>query len=81
MTDKPVIEWRDTGQRADQVLTMVAAILIERAGGAVEFTRDEWNEVNRRYGGDAAVLFFEDGTSIIATIETTAGAAQRGALQ
>ena len=74
------IEWRDTSQRADQVLTMVAAILLDRAGGRVEFTHDEWIELNRRFGGMAAVMFTEPeaGEPFRSWIGTVGEVAQQG---
>ena len=76
--DEP-IEWRDTKLRADQVLTMIAATCIDRAGGEIRITHAEWQELNERYGGQAAIRFYEpgDGEPMHAWIDTIAGAAQQ----
>jgi hypothetical protein len=74
------VEWQDTGLRANQVLTMIAAILIDRAGGSVTFTNDEWKALNVKYGGTAAVLFAEpESGSFEAFIDTTGSVSQGGA--
>ena len=70
------VEWQDTGLRANQILTMLAAILIDRSGGRVTITRSEWTELNARFGNQAAVLFSDPqtGQPIEAWIDTIAGA-------
>lgn len=47
--------------RADEVLTMIAAICLHRSGGAIEFDRNEWNALVKTTGG--AILFNDDTAS------------------
>lgn len=54
---KPDFEWHDTGQRADQVLLMIACVLLDRVGGDAVFERTEWTKINDLFGGHGALLW------------------------
>lgn len=71
-------EWVDTSMRANQVLAMIAAVLLDRAGGSVQITDEEWTTLNAKYGGQAAVTYAEpiDGV-FTAQIETIGSIAQQ----
>ena len=82
------VEWRESGLHADHVLTMIATVLIDRAGGQITLTRREWDEINERYDGQGAVIFraaeTNDGSgadSYDAWIGTLGEAAQNGAIE
>jgi hypothetical protein len=76
--DPPGVEWHDTQLRANQVLTMLAAIAIDRAGGELIVTAEEWAELNARYDGQAAILYEDrqDGSPVVASLDTVAGIGQ-----
>lgn len=78
MTEGKTPEWQDTGIRANQVLTMLAAIAIDRAGGQLEVTQAEYDAICVKYGGAAAVVYDDpgDGSPITARIDTVAGIGQ-----
>lgn len=74
-------EWRESGQQADKILTMIAAVLTHRAGGQIEFDRDEWDTINAIFGGQGALLVECDGTTYTVTFGTTGSIAQGADVQ
>jgi hypothetical protein len=56
------IEFADTSDRSVQVLAMIASIAINRLGGTLAFTQQEWTDLNdllAQQGG--LTIVFDDG--------------------
>lgn len=72
-------EWADAGITADRVLTMIAAVLVARAGGAILIEHSEWTELNELFDGRGALMVVKDGDSYTVSFGTHESIAQRGA--
>lgn len=75
------IEWHDTGIRADQVLVMATALLLEQAGGVLKIERSEWARLSAAYGDAGAVLIAQDDETgaLVLSLGTVASVQQGGA--
>lgn len=74
------IAWQDMSERSTQVLTMVAAVLLNRVGGKAAFAFDEVKQIGGpELDGFALMITFDDvAETWHVSIETMASAAQVG---
>lgn len=70
MNDDESVTWISQQGPVDATLKTIAMLLVQRAGGRVTLTRDEWELLDRTYGGTAALHVVGDSDEMIVIVTT-----------
>lgn len=76
-----MITWIDDADSIDHVLRTIAIVLVDRLGGEVTITVEEWNAIAGRLGKNASLHVVGDGASMKAVVTTQEQIAQNPFMQ